>query len=504
MAICHRIQIAVRRTKRTTAIHFSLVAFLLAIAAWPAPIVAQRTPEPVDSASVNPADLAKQVAELRAIVLQLQAQVKELQNQPRIIQAAATTPAPITGSALAASLPEPGASAYASLPVQTQPPTPAPATPPKEHDFLRGTTLNFLVDGYYAYNFNDPIGRVNLLRAYDVSSNAFSLNQADIVLENAPDLANGKRYGARLDLQFGQATETLQGNPTNEPRPDVYRNIFQAYGTYIVPIGSSLTVDFGKWASSLGIEGNFTQDQMNYSRSYLFDFLPFYHEGARAHYQFNDKFGVNYWVTNGTEQTEPFNGYKDEMFGFVLQPTKAINWTVNYYLGQEHPDFQFVTNGPPNLPTFQGQPFEPIVNPPSGKLHIFDSYATWNASPKLTLAGEADYVIERLLTISAPAHAEGGAGYIHYQLTPKIALAARGEYLSDESGLYSGKTQALKETTLTFEYRFSQGFLMREEWRRDWSNQPYFLSSTLGVLEESQQTVTLGLVWWFGGKQGPW
>ena len=264
------------------------------------------------------------------------------------------------------------------------------------------------------------------------------------MLENAPDLANGKRYGARLDLQFGQATETLQGNPTNEPRPDVYRNIFQAYGTYIVPIGSSLTVDFGKWASSLGIEGNFTQDQMNYSRSYLFDFLPFYHEGARAHYQFNDKFGVNYWVTNGTEQTEPFNGYKDEMFGFVLQPTKAINWTVNYYLGQEHPDFQFVTNGPPNLPTFQGQPFEPIVNPPSGKLHIFDSYATWNASPKLTLAGEADYVIERLLTISAPAHAEGGAGYIHYQLTPKIALAARGEYLSDESGLYSGKTQALK------------------------------------------------------------
>ena len=46
MAICHRIQIAVRRTKRTTAIHFSLVAFLLAIAAWPAPIVAQRTLSP--------------------------------------------------------------------------------------------------------------------------------------------------------------------------------------------------------------------------------------------------------------------------------------------------------------------------------------------------------------------------------------------------------------------------------------------------------------------------
>ena len=41
---------------------------------------------------------------------------------------------------------------------------------------------------------------------------------------------------------------------------------------------------------------------------------------------------------NGTNQSEPTNGYKDEMFGFVLTPTKSITWTSNYYLGQEHPD----------------------------------------------------------------------------------------------------------------------------------------------------------------------
>ena len=52
-----------------------------------------------------------------------------------------------------------------------------------------------------------------------------------------PDVAGGRRYGVRLDLQFGQATETLQGNPANEPRPEIYRNIFQAYGTYVVPLG---------------------------------------------------------------------------------------------------------------------------------------------------------------------------------------------------------------------------------------------------------------------------
>ena len=128
-------------------------------------------------------------------------------------------------------------------------------------NLLRGTTANFLLDGYYAYNFDAPIGRANLLRAYDVSSNSFSINQADLVLENAPDPDHGKRYGARIDFQYGQATQTLQGNSANEQRPDIYRALFQAYGTYIVLVGSGLRVDFGKWASALGIENNYTKDQ---------------------------------------------------------------------------------------------------------------------------------------------------------------------------------------------------------------------------------------------------
>lgn len=487
--------------------HWRIAACLLAVSfavtVFPCRASAQvNDSAPPSSANVDPVELAHQVAELRVLVLQLQAQVKELQAaQPHIIQAAAVVP-----STPVYTPPSPVITSNPSVPqpLQTQAPSSAAPIPPAEQNPLHGTTLNFLVDTYYAYNFNDPIGRANYLRAYDVLSNAFSLNQADILLENAADPANGKRFGARLDLQFGQATETLQGNASNEPRPAIYRNIFQAYGTYVAPLGSGLTIDLGKWSSSLGIEGNYTQDQMNYSRSYWFDFLPFYHMGARVHYQFNDKFCANYWITNGTNQIEPFNGYKDELFGFVLTPTKTFNWTFNYYLGQEHPDFQFVANGPPNLPALQGMPFEPIPNPPNGKLHILDSYATWNATPKLTLALEADYVIERLYTNSAPSNTHGGAAYIRYQFTPKIAAASRGEWLLDHGGLFSGKTQTLDEATITFEYKFSNGFLMREEWRRDWSSQPFFLTSTLGVLKTYQNTATIGLVWWFGGKEGPW
>src|ERR1700676_2833764 len=387
-----------------------------------------------------------------------------------------------------------------------------PPLPPRDRaslDFLRDTSINIGVDGYYSYNFNAPIGRVNLLRAYDVLSNSFSLNQASVIFERPPDVAAGRRLGGRLDLQFGQGTDTLQGNPLNEPRPDIYRNMFQAYGTYIVPVGRGLNVDFGKWASSLGFENNYTKDQMNYSRSYWFDFLPFYHMGFRTSYPVNDHLTVNYWLVNGTNQVEPTNGFKDELFGFTATPRKTISWTMNYYLGQEHPDRISVPATSP-IPVQPGLSFAAITPAPNGRLHILDSYVSWQVTPKLAFGIEGDYVIERLWKnaapgeSSAPSHVAGGAAYLKYQLTSKFALAGRAEYLSDHGGLFSGLNQALKETTATFDYNVADGFLMRYEWRRDFSNQPSFLTSTQGLLSKQQNTATLGLVWWWGRKQGAW
>jgi len=378
-------------------------------------------------------------------------------------------------------------------------------------DYLHGATLNFAVDEYYEYNFNDPVGRVNALRAYDVLSNNISLNQADLVFERAPDVDAGRPFGLRLDLQYGQATDTLQGNPTNEPRPTIYQNIYQAYGTYVLPIGNGLTVDVGKFGSSIGIEGNYTKDQMNYSRSYWFDYLPFYHMGLRATFKVNDKLTLNYWLVNGTNQAEATNGYKDELFGFTATPNKKITWNVNYYIGQEHPDRVVVSSSGP-IPVQPGLTFQAITPAPNGKLHIFDSYVNWQAAPKLTFALEGDYVIERewqntvtaLGQSSAPSHVIGGAGYAKYQFSPKFAVAGRAEYLSDRGGLFSGITQALKETTLSFDYKLSDGFLMRYEWRRDFSNQPSFFTDKTGVLSKEQQTLGVGIVWWVGRKEGAW
>jgi hypothetical protein len=72
-------------------------------------------------------------------------------------------------------------------------------------DYLHDLKYGGSLDTYYGFNFNRPLGRVNLLRVYDVTNNNFALNQASVVLESVPDIAAGRRFGVRVDLQYGQA-----------------------------------------------------------------------------------------------------------------------------------------------------------------------------------------------------------------------------------------------------------------------------------------------------------
>ncbi len=486
---------------------------------FPPAALAQSNAQPPSPPSPEPAtSRSEEIQQLRAELARIAARLDALESKDSAAPAnppAATASAP-TPNQPAAPAPEP------SVAVADQPPAPPSAAPPIPPtnptsqtpptnaltNLPGGATLNFAFDGYYEFNFNQPPGRVNDLRAYDVLSNTISINQANLVLELAPDLEQHRRYGARLDLQYGQATDTLQGNPANEPRPTIYQNIFQAYGTYVAPIGKGLTLDVGKWSSSLGVEGNYTKDQTDYTRSFYFYFLPFYHEGVRAGYQVNDKLKLNYWLVNGTNQSEPTNGFKDELFGFTLTPTKKITWTSNYYLGQEHPDNTQATGC--TIPEQPGLCVNPILSAPNGKTHIIDNYITWQATSKLALTGEGDYFIQRLWAnaapgeSSAPSHLDGGAAYAQYQLDPRTSLAARGEYMSDRNGLFTNQSQALKEATATYKRNVGDMFDVFFEYRRDWTNINYFRTQNPNVLANHQDTATIGLVWWYGGKQGAW
>lgn len=488
---------------------------------FPITAAAQQPSADTPAASEAQDPRSAEILELRSELARISARLDALEHPAGSAAATSATPppTPTTASASAAKLPSPAStpspepaptsavSASASGAPTSGLPTPSTVTADDRQtlDFFHGTTLNFGLDGYYEYNFNQPVGRVNLLRAYDVSSDSFSINQADIVIERLPITADGQRFGGRIDLQFGQATETLGGNSANEQRPQVWRNLYQAYGSYLAPVGSGLRLDFGKFASALGSGGNYTKDQINYSRSFLFNYLPFYHTGLRASYDLSPKANITYWLVNGAQQTEDFNGFKSQGFITTLKPSKNLSWNINYYFGQEQRDVAPTLNpGLPSSPTQPGLPTSNISPAPNGREHIFDTYATWAPTPKLTLQGEADFVINRNLAQSPEQHTVAGSTHFKYLLPRSSYVAGRFEYFDDRSGLFSNTSQALKETTLTFNRQMAPGFLLFLEYRRDWSNQRFFLTDTAGALTPAQPTATVGLVYWWGMKQGPW
>jgi hypothetical protein len=383
--------------------------------------------------------------------------------------------------AAAAVLFVPVTGASQTVPTQREEPADVPKTAERE-PVLIGTTL----ETYYQFNWNRPSDRMVRLRAYDTRANTFSLQQVALVVDAPPDVDAHRRYGVRVDLQFGQATETVQGSPANEPRPDVYRHVWQAFGSYVFPIAPhGLQMNAGKFASNLGYETNYAKDNQAFSRALLFNFLPFYHTGLRLTSPIHSRVTVSYMLTNGIQQTEEFNDFKSHQVSLTVKPLRGVSWIANYYAGREQPD--------------GGE-----VGGPDGRFTVFDTYATVTPASGTTFGVDVNHTTNRRLQTDPRMSLTGLGLYGRYQLTYPFGLGVRYERLADE-GLFGGSAQTLFELTLTAEYRFADGFLVRAEYRRDSSSEAFFPGAGgSDDLRRVQPTALVGAIWVLGTKKGTW
>ena len=204
-----------------------------------------------------------------------------------------------------------------------------------------------------------------------------------------------------------------------------------------------------------------------------------------------------------TVEVEPFAGEADDL---VFTPEGDLIWTafLEGAVRRRDPDggLRDLATG---LPGINGI----ALTRDGARLfasQVFMGEGLWEidlagvAPPRLV----ADHVEERLHSSSPQQIVWGGAAYAAYQITPQLSVAARGEFLDDRDGLYSGVGQKLEELTLTLGYQPLDGFLLRSEFRQDFSNQPFFYGNALGRLMFNQPTLGFGAVWWFGQKQGAW
>jgi hypothetical protein len=329
--------------------------------------------------------------------------------------------------------------------------TSAPAPEPPKIEFTG------LVDVYYLYNVNkvDPA-----LRSFDVQHNAFSLSLAEIAFAKAT--TTDSRVGFRIDLDFGKTADLVAAY---EPEPDgkeVYKHLQQAYLSVLA--GGKLQLDAGKFVTPLGAEVIESQDNWNYSRSVLFGYaIPFYHTGLRATLPVGDKLTLAGYLVNGwNNSSEIHGGFPCVGLTATAKPTGKLTWIANYMGGTE---------------TEAGE-----------TRHIFDTTLTLAAAPKLSLQGNLDYGKEGGTTWW------GVAAYAKVQVRPTWALVGRYEYLDDTDGGFVTVGQKAQTVTLTSDHLVAGGLRLRLEYRRDFTENPFFTAEN-GGKKDSQHTVLVGLVY---------
>jgi hypothetical protein len=150
-----------------------------------------------------------------------------------------------------------------------------------------------------------------------------------------------------------------------------------------------------------------------------------------------------------------------------------VTWTVNYYFGQEQRD--------------DGQP-----EGPNGYFRVFDTYGTYTPTAALSFGLDVNRVSSEVTTSGPKGTLVGLGTYARYQLTTPAAVAFRYERLDDDGGLFGGVQQLLQEATFTGEYKLAEGFLVRAEFRRDWSNRLFFPGDAPGSLRSGQNTALVG------------
>ena len=384
-----------------------------------------------------------------------------------------------------AQTPTPPAPASASTPTPAQSPAPAPAPAPAAAPTWSLGSLDFsgYIDGYYSYNANRPSntanGQANDLYNFNDKTDQFNLSAAKFTINHDPD-----PFGVHVDLIFGR-TNALIHSSTEQSTANYLE---QAYISAKPPKAHGAEFDFGQFVTSAGAEVIEAKDDWAYSRSLLFSWaIPYYHFGLRSSVPVTKTWTAGLQVVNGWNNIVDNNGGVTIGLTSVLTKPK-YGWAVNYYTGPEN------------------------ANTQKGYRNLFDTTLTLTPTSKLSAYVNYDYGQNRIpstvsdssggsvITPEQSPHWQGVAFAARGQVTPKSALVGRFEYFDDNQGFSTGTTQALKEFTATYEYKWLEGLMTRAEYRRDWSDTNFFHKGDTELVD-AQSTLTIAFIAFFGPKR---
>ncbi len=319
----------------------------------------------------------------------------------------------------------------------------------------------------YGLNFPQPSQSRNGLRGYALDDRKLKLDGLNLDF----------RYGMSGDQQLGFRLDTVIGG--SYPRIDAAGGLFrdpytgfsntdfdirQAFVRYSVD--ENFTIDAGKFATHVGYEIMPGVDGKNphATPAYGYTFNPFTHTGLRLTYEVNDQLSLMGLFVLGADNWQDTN--KSISFG------GQINW---------HPSDEFsllfnVLDGPERAYNDQD------------RRRYYDIIANYELSDEVNFGLHAFTSTEEgLAALNGTAWVNGMSVYLQTQLSDRFWLNFRQEFYNDPFGIRTGTPMHVRALTITPEYRFTDDWAMRVDFRFDKATSTVFDDN--GTAVDYQKTI---------------
>jgi len=337
----------------------------------------------------------------------------------------------------------------------------------------------------YNSSYNNPEN--NIWRS---KGTTFRLDQPQVNLAMvyiSKEAVPQSRWGIEFGLQTGVDTENLVPVPPpefNEPisNADVLRHLYRANATYLFPLGDGLGVTAGLINSYIGYESFLAIQNVNYTRGYILDFVPYFLFGIQGAYPVSDTLDVSLFVVDGWNYLAHANDTPSVGFQSAWQLSPQTRYIQNLYYGPDQEDS--------NTEFWR---------------FFSDSIIEWK-SGRYLLAGAFDFGTEKQADLVGNPRGNwmSGALWFGWHINGLWNLGLRSEFFTDEDGIGTGTKQKIQAFTGTLEYTFSPAAsntaVLALEYRYDHSSgeEGGFYSGDNNRLVPNEHQVILSLMWTFG------
>ncbi|MDO8527892.1 MAG: outer membrane beta-barrel protein [Deltaproteobacteria bacterium] len=310
------------------------------------------------------------------------------------------------------------------------------------HAITKHLKAGAFVDGYYAYDFdNPPGGSVPYLTTPARDGFNVNLAYADLNLES--DFVRG-----RLAVQGGRA---VNRNYSAEENTNV-RFLQESYVGF-QPL-KDFWIDTGIYFSPYGMESFISRNDWTYTRSMPCDFSPYYQLGVRMSYKISDPWLVQLNVMNGWQRITPLDHSKSVGMSVAYTPSDVFSLNYNNFIGKE-----------------------------SGEMRFFnDVYAKYNLTSTWQVAAQYDFGQQAKPNVDGFSFWHGGHVQLRHAFSKVISMTGRMEFYwdADQVIVATNTSDGFKTWggSVNVDVQLWKGFLWRTEMRGFHAQNPIYTNNT--------------------------